>query len=106
MLESLIGSIIEALVGNFDFSFCVAVNILTYMIVKIFDTNKKKRLTAWHKRIVLLCSIAVLSAIYYCEGTTIKIIVNSAILAPVSWSWLFKPICKKLNLDYKKLDVI
>ena len=36
------------------------------------------------------------------ENTTI--LINSAILAPVAWSWIFKPILKKIGVDYKKID--
>ena len=34
------------------------------------------------------------------ENTTI--LINSAILAPVAWSWIFKPILKKIGVDYKQ----
>ena len=30
------------------------------------------------------------------------IIFNSCIIAPVSWSWIAKPILNKLGIDYKK----
>ena len=33
-----------------------------------------------------------------------KVIIDSAILVPVSWSWIFKPLCGRLNIDYRKID--
>ena len=35
----------------------------------------------------------------------IKLILNSAILAPVFWSWVMKPICKHFKIDYKQLNL-
>lgn len=32
------------------------------------------------------------------------ILINSSVLAPVAWSWIFKPILKKIGVDYKKID--
>jgi hypothetical protein len=32
------------------------------------------------------------------------ILINSSVLAPVAWSWIFKPILKKLGVDYKQID--
>ena len=98
--------ILNGIIQSFDFAFCIAVNILTYLVIKQFDKRKKKRLTTWQKRIVLIISILILGSIHYFGGTDIKIIANSVILAPVSWSWVFKPICALFNIDYKKFDVL
>ena len=50
--------------------------------------------------IVVIC----ISIAYYIIGSNPKLIINSAILAPVFWSWIGKPICNKLNIDYRKDD--
>ena len=100
MLEQLIDSILS----SFDFGYCLTVNILTYIVVRLIDSIRSKHLTKWQKRIVLLVAIAILSTAYYLIGTDLRVLVNSSILAPVSWSWVFKPIVKKLNLDYRKYD--
>ena len=43
-----------------------------------------------------------ITAIYYFAGyTNYIVLINSAIAAPVAWSWVFKPILNKLKLDYK-----
>lgn len=99
-----INQIITALIENFDFSYCACVNILTYTIIKILDDiNGNKVVTTLQKRIVLVIAIIILGVIYYYSGDIeIKTIINSAILAPVFWSWIGKPICNKLNIDYKK----
>lgn len=99
-------TILEILLSGFDFSYCVTVNILTYLIIRVIDSNRTKNLTTWQKRIVLLVAIAIISIGYYLVGTDLKILINSSILAPVSWSWIFKPICKYFKIDYKKFDII
>lgn len=101
-----VNEIVNSIVQSFDFGYCVAVNILTYIIIKIFDKSKEKRLSTWQKRIVLICCIIVLGGIYYFIGADMRIVANSIILAPVSWSWIFKPLCKLFNIDYKKFNVL
>lgn len=99
-------TILEILLSEFDFGYCVTVNILTYLIIRVIDDNRTKNLTTWQKRIVLLVAIAIISIGYYLVGTDLKVLINSSILAPVSWSWIFKPICKYFKIDYKKFDII
>ena len=101
-----VNQIVDSIVQSFDFGYCVAVNILTYIIIKIFDKSKEKRLSTWQKRIVLVCCIIVLGVIYYLIDADMRIVANSIILAPVSWSWIFKPLCKLFNVDYKKFNVL
>ena len=97
--------IIEILLENFDISYCIAVNIATYVIIKfIDDINGKKIVPRYCKRIILLLVIIVMAVIYHYADVNSKIIINSAILAPVSWSWIFKPLCGKLNIDYRKIE--
>lgn len=99
-----INNIINALISQFDFTYCVIVNIMTYLIINFMIKVAGGNVVVPIKRIVLLFSIIVVSAIYYFLGTDIKVLVNSAILAPVSWSWIFKPIANKLGWDYKQID--
>lgn len=99
-------NIIQTTLDSFDFAFCLTVNILTYIIIKIWDErNGKKRVTTWQKRLVLLAVILSTGVLYYEIGSDTKTLVNSAILAPVFWSWVMKPICKQFNLDYKKMNI-
>lgn len=84
------------LLNNFDFGYMLTINILTYILIKIF--NKQKETSLLLKRLLLLCSIALITIIYEIIGYDNNIIlVNSAILAPVSWSWIFKPIINKFK---------
>ena len=99
-----INNIINALISQFDFTYCVIVNIMTYLIINFMIKVVGGNVVVPIKRIVLLFSIIVVAAIYYFLGTDIKVLVNSAILAPVSWSWIFKPIANKLGWDYKQID--
>lgn len=98
-----IEEIINITIESFDFSFCIIVNILTYIIIKLIDDiNGINKVSTWTKRIVMLCSVIVVSIIYYIVEIDLKLIINSAILAPVFWSWIGKPICNKFNIDYRK----
>ena len=99
-----INNIINALISQFDFTYCVIVNIMTYLMINFMIKIAGGNVVVPIKRIVLLFSIIVIAAIYYFLGTDIKVLVNSAILAPVSWSWIFKPIANKLGWDYKQID--
>lgn len=98
----IIGNIIQTTLSSFDFAFCISVNILTYLIIKIID-RKFGVLKTWGKRIILLSVIALMSVGYYLFGADGKLIINSAILAPVFWTWIMKPICQALKIDYKQL---
>lgn len=96
--------VIESTLNSFDFSFCISVNILTYIIIVLLEDTKLKVNGRWKKRIVLLFAIVVVATFYNINGTDLKLILNSSILAPVSWTWIFKPICKRFNIDYKDID--
>ena len=98
-----ISQIINTTIESFDFSFCIAVNVLTYFIIKLIDeVNGERNVGTWTKRLVLLVSIILISFVYHLAGNDLKLIINSSILAPVFWSWIAKPICNKLNIDYCK----
>lgn len=99
-----INNIINALISQFDFTYCVIVNIMTYLIINFMIKVIGGNIVVPIKRMVLLFSIIVIATIYYFIGSDIKVLVNSAILAPVSWSWIFKPIANKLGWDYKQID--
>ena len=100
-----ISQIINTTIESFDFSFCIAVNILTYFIIKLIDElNGSRKVATWTKRCVMLIVVICISIAYYIIGSNPKLIINSAILAPVFWSWIGKPICNKLNIDYRKDD--
>lgn len=99
-----INNVINALISQFDFTYCVIVNVMTYLIINFMIKVSGGNIVVPIKRMVLLFSIIVIAAIYYFIGSDVKVLVNSAILAPVSWSWIFKPIANKLGWDYKQID--
>ena len=106
MIEEIINNIITTVISSFDFAYCISVNILTYLIIKIIDSlNGKKTVSTWSKRIVLLVVIFSMWVLYNLIGCDNKILLNSAILAPVFWSWIIKPICKYFRIDYKDINI-
>ena len=97
-------TIINQLVGNFDFALMLIINVITYAAIKIIDeVNGNKLPTTWQKRIVFVIVAIITGIIYKCiTEIPIHIIINSCIIAPVAWSWLAKPIAGKFGIDYKK----
>ena len=100
----IINQIIQQVINSFDFTYCVAVNALTYILVTVLIYLCQGNVTRTIKKLVLLFSIVVVSTIYYAIGVDAKLIINSSILAPVSWTWIIKPILSKLGYDYKDID--
>lgn len=100
MFESVVGTILDTTVNSFDFTFCVTVNILTYLVIKMLGDVKSKFLSVWKKRGVLVLVSLLVAIVYYFTGSEVKVLFNSVILAPVSWSWIFKPLCSKFKIDY------
>lgn len=107
MIEEIINNIITTIISSFDFAYCISVNVLTYLIIKIIDSlNGNKTVSTWSKRIVLLVVILFTGVLYNLIGCDNKVLLNSAILAPVSWSWIIKPICKYFKIDYKDFNIL
>lgn len=105
-MDKFIDVIVDGILSNFDFGFMFIVNVLTYIIIKVIDYfNGDNKVPTWQKRCVLVISIAVMIGIYITAGYDNTImLVNSAILAPVFWSWVVSPILKKLGVGYKDID--
>lgn len=98
--------LLHQLTSNINFPLILNINIITYMIIKfIDDINKDKVVTTWQKRIVFIISSIICGIVYKsCSNIPLDVIINSCIIAPVSWSWIIKPIAKKCRIDYKQLE--
>ena len=105
-MDKFIDVIVDSILSNFDFGFMFIVNVLTYIIIKVIDYfNGDNKVPTWQKRCVLVISIATMAGIYIVAGYDNAImLVNSAVLAPVFWSWVVSPILKKLGVGYKDID--
>lgn len=105
-MDRFIDIIVDGILSNFDFGFMFIVNVLTYIIIKVIDYfNGDNKVPTWQKRCVLVISIFTMAMIYIVSGYDNTImLVNSAILAPVFWSWVVSPILKKLGIGYKDID--
>ena len=101
-----IEKILNAIIDNFDFSYMITINVLTYIIIKALDyINKTKNVTTLEKRIALLASIIAVTSCYLLSGYKEYIVLlNSAICAPVFYSWVIRPILIKFNIGYKQYD--
>lgn len=105
-MDKFIDVIVSGILNNFDFGFMFIVNVLTYIIIKVIDYfNGDNKVPTWQKRCVLVISIATMAMIYIASGYDNTImLVNSAVLSPVFWSWVVSPILKKLGIGYKDID--
>ena len=105
-MDKFIDVIVDGILSNFDFGFMFIVNVLTYIIIKVIDYfNGDNKVPTWQKRCVLIISIFTMAIIYIASGYDNTImLVNSAVLAPVFWSWVVSPILKKLGVGYKDID--
>ena len=105
-METNLITVIENIINNFDFVYMINVNILTFFLIKTHDYfNGKKAVPVIGKRAYLVLSILLLGIIYYYAGEVKFVtLINSAILAPVFWSWIAAPILKKLGVTYKQKE--
>lgn len=101
-----IDNIINSMLSQFDFSYILAINIVTYIFIQIWDNlNGEKLLTTWEKRLMMLVATAIVLFSYkLCHYDNNIMLINSTIVAPVFWSWVLKPILSKLGVDYRKID--
>lgn len=100
-METIILEVVNKTLESFDFPFCIIVNIATYLAIKLYtDYKKKSQISTRNKRLIFLVISIITAVIYYAIGSDSKTIFNSFILAPVSWSWIFKPVCEKFNIGY------
>lgn len=99
-----IESIIQTTYESFDFTYCICVNVLTYITINTIEDALNKKLTTWCKRLVTIGAVLVVGVVYYFTGIDNKLLFNSAILAPVFWSWIGKPLVKRFTNDISKED--
>lgn len=105
MIEIITNSI-QTTLNSFDFAYCIIVNVLTYLVITtINNKNGRKDLTTWSKRWILLLVILFTGGLYMLLDYDVKTLINSAILAPVFWSWIMKPICKRFKIDYRDINL-
>lgn len=102
MLEDIVNRIFN----NFDFGYMVAINIMTYVIIKIHDyANGNLKVSTLMKRIWFVISLIIVTILYLVLGYEPNIVLlNSAIAAPVFYSWCLKPILKHYNIGYNDLS--
>lgn len=98
--------IVDILLDSFDFSYMLAVNVLTYFVIKTIDSmNGKKHVPTWAKRIIALICGLILGVIITITSGFSNTLLYSFILSLISWDLIFKPIIKRLKgADYKNKD--
>lgn len=96
---------VKELLSKFDLAYMFAVNVATYIIIKVIDNlNGEKIVPTYLKRIIAFIIGAVIAFAVISFGTDKTIILYSFILSLVSWDILFKPILNIIGdkFNYKK----
>lgn len=96
-------TLLEQLISNYNFNLILSINIISYLIIqllhKIMFTPKGIKIF-----ITILVSIAMGIIYHFISDISTEVLVNSVILAPLAWDWVFKPILNKIGIDYKEED--
>lgn len=102
----ILNNIIETTINSFDFSFCISCNVLIYLVIGcVNDARNGSPVKEWTKRLITLIVTAIMGVVYCYQETDCKIVLNSAIITPVFWSWILKPILKYAGYDYNSLTI-
>ena len=95
--------LISQLIPNYNFNLILSINIISYLIIqllhKIMFTSKDIKIL-----ITIIVSIAAGILYHFISDISTEVLVNSVILAPLAWDWVFKPILNKIGIDYKEED--
>lgn len=99
----MIENIIDYTINNFNFGYVISINVLAYLVIQLIGYIAKKKINKGVK-IVITCVCSICMFLLYGEISDITkdVLVNSTIIAPISWDWIIKPIAEKLNIDYKE----
>lgn len=99
----MIENIIDYTINNFNFGYVISINVLAYLVIQLIGYFTKKKINKGVK-IVITCICSICMFLLYGEISDITkdVLVNSTIIAPISWDWIIKPIAEKLNIDYKE----
>ena len=99
----MIENIIDYTINNFNFGYIISINVLAYFIIQLIGYFAKKKINKGVKIVVTcICSICMFLLYGEISDITKDVLINSTIVAPISWDWIIKPIAKKLNIDYKE----
>ena len=99
--------IINQILNNFDFAYMFTCNLACFIAIKVHDyfNGVNVAVPTFMKRLYLVTAIILLGIVYYYSGEAkLTVIINSAILAPVFWSWIAAPILRKFGIQYKQAD--
>ena len=92
--------LISQLISNYNFNLILSINIISYLIIqllhRIMFTPKGIKIL-----ITIIVSIAMGVIYHFISDISTEVLVNSVILAPLAWDWVFKPILNKIGVDYK-----
>lgn len=99
----MIENIIDYTINNFNFGYVISINVLAYLIIQLIGYFAKKKINKGVKIVITcICSICMFLLYGHISDIETDVLVNSTIIAPVTWDWIIKPLFKKFNIDYKE----
>lgn len=92
--------LLSQLISNYNFNLILSINIVSYLIIQLLH---KVIFTPKGIKILITIIVSILMGVLYhfISDISTEVLVNSAILAPLAWDWVFKPILNKIGVDYK-----
>ena len=96
---------IKEMLSKFDLAYMFAVNVATYIIIKVVDNfNGEKIVPTYLKRVIAFIVGIIIAFAVISFGTDKTIILYSFILSLVSWDCFWKPILNMIGdkFNYKK----
>lgn len=92
--------LISQLISNYNFNLILSINILSYLIIQLLHlkifTPKGLKIA-----VTIIVSVAMGTLYHFISDISTEVLINSVILAPLAWDWVFKPILNKIGVDYK-----
>ena len=88
--------------GSFNFAYVISINVVVYILIMIFENLFKLKIKKGYKILTtILITIAFGILYHFTTEISNEQLINSSILAPVSWDWIIKPLLTKFKIDYK-----
>lgn len=87
---------------SFNFAYVISINIVVYVLIMLFENLFKRKIKKGYKILTtILITIAFGILYHFITDIPNEQLINSSILAPVSWDWIIKPLLTKFKIDYK-----
>lgn len=100
-----IETILSYVSESFNFAYIISINIAVYFILYGITYFIKKEVKKPYKILITIITTIVFGIVYhFLTDISNEQLINSSIIAPISWDWIIKPILQKFKIDYKDVN--